>query len=173
MPDRKIIQIATRYDISNLIVDGSTDSDALVAPVAAVDEPSLGTIIRIVTAPLMRFIFGITDADNETITYQIIGWYKVAMPVGVAKRFFGVVLAKGLATAGLLAIDGITNGFFVDAITDAVSTRTSVTSTVAENAAMLTVDTHNASFISIVTERGTTGTAAKAYVWATPGEFAR
>ena len=166
-------QRASRHGVNNLIVDGSTDSSALAAPAASVKEPTLGKIIRVAAAPLMRFIFGMTDADGETVSYQFIGWYKFKMPTGVADTWFGVVLAKGLATAGSLAIAGITTGFFADTITDDVVTRTSVTSMIANHVAMLTVDTHNASFLSIVTERGTTGTAAKAYVWAVPGEFAR
>lgn len=166
-------QRASRHGVNNLIVDGSTDSDALAAPAASVKEPTLGTIIRVAAAPLMRFIFGMTDADGETVSYQIIGWYKFKMPTGVADTWFGVNLAKGLVTAGSLAITGITNGFFADTITDSVTTLDNNRYVVlANHVAMLTVDTHNASFLSIVTERGTTGTAAKAYVWAVPGEFA-
>lgn len=170
MPDRKSIQIATRHDLGNLIVDGSTDTTALAAPTASVKYPTLGTIIEIGTAPLMRFIFGATDADDETVNYQIIGWYKVAMPAGVADTWFGVVLAKGAFTAGSLAITGITTGFFADTITDTVTTLANDTYiTLANHVAMLTVDTQNAKVLSIVTDLGT---AAKAYAWATPGEFA-
>lgn len=170
MPDRKIIQIATRADIHNLVVDGSTDTAALVAPVASVKEPTLGTIIRLSTAPLLRFIFGAAASNDQTLDYQIIAWYKFAMPATTAERWFGVVIAQGTGIAGSLAIDGISGALFVDTIDDDVSTRTSVTSTLANHVAMLTVDTHNAKFLSIVTNLVN---ATKAYVWAVPGEFAR
>lgn len=152
-----------------LVVDGSDDTTGFTNPVATITKPAT-QVVPMGDYAVLRLIFGGTDAANETVNYQVIGWYE--LPRGDAAQgdlWVPHLLARGAFTLGASAITGVTNGKFADTITETLETTRRIInpSTPDDSIAELTIDTRNALLVTVETDRDT---AAKAYVWAIPGE---
>lgn len=152
-----------------LVVDGSEDTTGLTNPVATGTQPAT-QVVPMGDYAALRLFFGGTDADNETVNYQVIGWYKMPfVDDGLPDLWTPHLLAKGAFTLGASAITGVTNGKFADTITETLETTRRIInpSTPDNSVAELTIDTRNALLVTIETDLGT---AASAYAWAIPGE---
>jgi hypothetical protein len=118
--------------------------------------------------PKARFFFFGTDADGETINYQVIGWH--AYPVSTATTWYlPTTMAQGTATLSTLTVDTsiiAASGLFADIITDVVGTATAgnviVGSAVANAIHFLEVNLHGACCVTCETD---IGTAKAAYVF--------
>ena len=148
-----------------LIVDGATATGALANPtVATVNKPT-GNIHEINDKKAARLVMAGSNADNETVNYQVILWFQT-WPDGADKYWTPVIVAKGAYTLGATALATsviAANGFIADTVTDTLAQPGSVViSPEDDSVASLTIDLRDADLIEVQTDLGT---AAAAYVF--------
>ena len=156
------------------LISASADTAALTYPSITADasltEATAG-VFNTGRFPLARLMFAGTDAANETINYQVIGWqyYKGNTTPG-GDGYVPLLLAKGVATLGskVLGAAGAdvesATALAADTITDTLGhagTRLFVNA--ANDTAWLEVDCANCMFIQVQTDLGTAATASAIY----------
>jgi len=131
--------------------------------------------LRLVDQPTLRLMFGGSDAEDETINYNVDLWYCVNGATGMA--YVPVTVCSGVATLGAETygtgganLGSATANYFADTITAAVLGDGGVgvhQSIVADGIAWLEIDLQNAIGVQVRTDLGT---AAGADVFAQLGE---
>ena len=143
-------------------VDSSGADDALAAPSPTTTKPVPGAsgVLEAAYQEAVRLFFGGTDAADETVNYQVIGW----TPLFTGTTWIPRVLAKGAFTLGTATYGasglelGAAAGFLADTVTDTIAD--AVWYSPADNTvAFLEIDCRNCQFIQIQTDLGTAATA--------------
>jgi hypothetical protein len=149
------------------IISASVADTSLAQPALTTTKPTAG-IIAIEHCPFVRLLFGGTDAADETVNYQVIAW-RVLVLDPLAPVWIGEVIASGAFTLGTLALSTLieaANGLVADTVTNTPNISGTVARSPADNTiASLLLPTVGATLLQVQTERGTTGTAAKADVF--------
>ena len=154
-------------------ISASVATAALTAPacVAAKAADNVG-IFEVDNFPAVRLIFGGSDAENETINYQVILWSK-GDAGATTEGWIPTVIASGVATLGALtyAVAGLGTSTYLVADTITNTARiggVEAFSPANDRIASLVIPTRNATFIEVQTDLGT---AATADVFAQQGEL--
>lgn len=150
-------ELKNSKEIGEAIVEASVATSALSNPSAATSVASAWKSAKDFSSA--RFLFGGTDAADETVNYQIILWYDV----GDDKDYAPVIAAKGTFTLGATTLPvniEAANGFFADTITDTIiQTGTIIRSPADDSIASIDIDLRNAKFVLVETDLGTAAAA--------------
>jgi hypothetical protein len=140
------------------LIDGSTDTAALTFPAIAYEAPAGGIACRDWESLLL--LFGGTDAANETVNYQVVGWFG-CQNTGIdatTKVFVPVLLAKGVVTLGAKAYGsgagaklGAAGNLWADTVTNTLTTspRDALHSPADDSVAWLEVNVRGLEFVSV------------------------
>ena len=153
--------VASPTNAMGLIIDGSTDTGALADPTASNTAPT-GGVRWVENHQAARFVFGGSNADNETVNYQVILWRLATS--GENDAFVPEVIAKGAYTLGadVYAATNIGAGteFWADTITDTInSPGVYIISPEDDTRAILEVPLKGAVYVEVITDLGTAATA--------------
>lgn len=148
------------------IVKASTATGALTNPATTTTKPS--TSIDVQRFPAVALLFAGTDAADETVNYQVIGW---SQAVETTPMFWmPAILAKGNYTLGTMTFGAAGNlvipsaTLFADTITeDTGRSGHEIREAVANAVAMLLVDTSNHELITVETDLDTAASATVMY----------
>ena len=118
-------------------------------------------------AASLIFAFGGTDAANEIINYQVVGYYELSGGTKDKKIYMPHVLAAGAATLGVktfgfagAALEAATS-LFADTITDTAATkRARVYSPANDSIAFLEVDVRGMIAVEVQTDLNTAASAS-------------
>ena len=156
-----------------ILTDGSADNSALADPTPTNTRPTVATgetgtdgVAYCGGCEVVRLMFGGSDADGETINYQVIGWQQVMGPDGEA--WMPELLAGGVATLGAdvyAATDmGAGTEYIADTITDTVDRKGNVLYSPANDTrAVIDIPLRGSQYVQVEVDRGT---AATIDVWA-------
>jgi len=143
-----------------VLISASTDTGALSNPSVTTTEPTTA-VHNIDKRSMARFLFGGTDAADETVNYQVILWS--ASWLTNTKVWTPIIAAKGAFTLGDAALPTslVAAGFFADTITETLVQPGSIARSPADDSiASLEIDLRDADVIQVETDLGT---AAAAY----------
>jgi len=142
-----------------MLKDGCVDTSALTNPNMATKVPSPRFAVK-----GMRRVFvmiGGSDAADEIINYQVVGWMRIVnVGVSAVGAYIPVLLAQGAATLGSNTYGaggtnvGATGNLLADTITNTLTTHPAdrLHSPVDESNAMLELDVTGYSFITVDTD---------------------
>ena len=165
---------ADRYKSSRTawrrLMSANTATAALAAPAPTKTKPST-FVLSTDDFRLARFIFAGTDAANEIIDYQIVGWMKyrrIDSPQGTF--WMPRLLAEGAITLGALALgaDGAdvesAAALIADAVTETIGLPgTDAHSPADDTIAVLELATDGCDLIEVETDLNTAATASVIY----------
>jgi len=154
-----------------LLIDASTATAALTAnaPVAKISDLSGADGCAEQSRGI--FIFAGTDAADETINYQVTGYFELQNGVsGEAATFLPIPIAAGVATLGTLTVGAAGLGFataaslIADTVTETLTSIRATPMSPADNTvAYLEVDLSGLVAIQIETDLGTAAAASVAF----------
>jgi len=146
------------------LIDGSTATGALTNPTVSDTAPTGAGVFTCDALGTALFIFGGSNAANETINYQVIGYRTTIGPAAGGTDYVPQIVAKGTATLGAMVYTntdlGAATNFFADTITTTIAYSSTLTYSPADDTvARLACDVREFNYFKLEVDLGTAATS--------------